>query len=255
MRHFVDELNFNVNESRDSSFEPANAYHFYDAQPLRIAARASHIDIVSFLLQRGATPNILNNASQAGDRSPLAAAASAASLTIVEMLLNHGAKDDDDLNGAFVIAALREHTGILSLLRDRGRMSADALDEAFYRVAFVGLESMVRLLWSWGAKLQDPLDDSGWESGGLAREKHDMKVLIDELEAAGRVEGQGIRDVRVVEEMEGVEVHEVDGKGGAGAESVHELKEIKSGAADTCVKKRGLTISAPVIYFDLDPTG
>lgn len=95
VRHLVDELHVNV-DGRDDRIAHEEDDHYANTQPLRVAARASHVDVVTFLLQRGANPNVIPFANNAPfqENSPLAAAAAAGSLTIVKMLLDRGAEVD-----------------------------------------------------------------------------------------------------------------------------------------------------------------
>lgn len=110
IQSLLDTKRYNVNE-RDSEGNTA----------LFIASMNNYNDLVAFLLENGANPNILNHLS----KSPLMVASSIGSIPIVTMLLensklstiNHA---DRRWKTALLLAAEKNHTQIMNMLHRKG---------------------------------------------------------------------------------------------------------------------------------------
>lgn len=112
--------------------------------PLTVAARFCHEDIVDLLLQRGADPNYTLG-QQRGP--PLGAAASAGSLSIVRKLLDHGAGLEETDSWPLRHAVRLEHTAMVELLIERNPIGCAKDKSEIIRMALKdGLESMAQLL-------------------------------------------------------------------------------------------------------------
>jgi ankyrin repeat protein len=114
----------------------------HNRNPLQLAARHWHEDIVDLLLERGADVNCMIG-QQAG--LPLWAAAAGGSMSIVRKLLNAGAKIDAGFKGPIQRAVILEHTAMVELLLDH--YVGHVPYSTYQRIAKEeGLESMVQLL-------------------------------------------------------------------------------------------------------------
>ncbi|KAH6662577.1 ankyrin repeat-containing domain protein [Halenospora varia] len=114
----------------------------HNRNPLVIAARFCHENVVDLLLERGADPNNLDR-QQRG--SPLGAAVAGGSMAIVKKLFDHGANVCEGEYYLFVNVVRLEHTAMLELLLDR------VIDRGGWGLALKtalenGLESMAQLL-------------------------------------------------------------------------------------------------------------
>jgi len=104
--------------------------------PLSVAARYGHGEMVKFLLAAGAYPDhAIEFTAMCGSR------------TIMRMLWEHDEQGNDAVQGAFVIAIDREDTAMFNLLKELGAKLDDDVREALLqRAQDEGLESMAKLL-------------------------------------------------------------------------------------------------------------
>ncbi|KAI0967023.1 ankyrin repeat-containing domain protein [Xylaria arbuscula] len=117
--------------------------------PLIIAARSFHEDIVELLLKRGANPNIQWR-SQLG--SALAAAAAAGSMRIVRKLIEYGAniyEDDATQMKMLRKALLQEHTEMVNFFFDQNLLNRKCPEDIRKHIETEELESMIDLLKKW----------------------------------------------------------------------------------------------------------
>ncbi|KAI9642834.1 hypothetical protein NHQ30_008567 [Ciborinia camelliae] len=144
LRHYAGLGNLEIIQKLLDAGADIHGGNGHNRNPLIVAARHCHEDIVDLLLERGADPNNYE-AQQRGP--PLAAAINSGSIAIVRKLLDYGAKIDE-YGSSFLRRAVRlEHTAMVELLldlninidsRDRSNLIKKALDD--------GLESMALLL-------------------------------------------------------------------------------------------------------------
>ncbi|KAH6718814.1 ankyrin repeat-containing domain protein [Leptodontidium sp. MPI-SDFR-AT-0119] len=113
--------------------------------PLIIASRYGHEDVVDLLLQRGADPEY--SRLQASG-SPLCAAASGGSMNIVRKLLDHGASLEHSCWEPLHIAIRLEHTAMVKLFLDLGDLTDRERERLLRQAANQGLESMTLLILS-----------------------------------------------------------------------------------------------------------
>jgi ankyrin repeat protein len=131
-----------VRQLLDAGFD-IHGKEILNRNPLGIASRFCHEDIVDLLLERGADPN---NWKMQQRTQPLCAAAAGGSIAIVRKLLRYGANDSNYDCWALRSAVRLEHTAMVNLFLElnigdgicRRVALKDALDN--------GLESMVQLL-------------------------------------------------------------------------------------------------------------
>ncbi|PQE28625.1 multiple ankyrin repeats single kh domain protein [Rutstroemia sp. NJR-2017a BBW] len=114
-----------------------------NSNPLVIASRYCHEDIVDLLLERGADPNYCEM-EQRGP--PLCAAAAGGSITIVRKLLAYGANDWDINPSALRTAVRLEHTAMVNLFLELDIGDAECQTTALGDALSYGMESMVQLL-------------------------------------------------------------------------------------------------------------
>jgi ankyrin repeat protein len=143
----------NLDMVRRALDDRANIRGFKDGDnnPLMLAARGAHEDVVDLLLERGADPNY-SSIQHLG--TPLTAAVAGGSLVIVRKLLDRGARVvQQSSNGCWVAktvvlrAVSLEHSAILELLLERNaEFDAKLVPCAIKHAQECGLESMVELL-------------------------------------------------------------------------------------------------------------
>jgi ankyrin repeat protein len=115
-----------------------------NSNPLVIASRYCHEDVVDLLLERGADPNYCEM-EQRGP--PLCAAAASGSITIVRKLLAYGANDWDINPSALRTAVQLEHTAMVNLFLELDIGDAECQAAALRDALSYGMESsMVQLL-------------------------------------------------------------------------------------------------------------
>ena len=115
----------------------------YNLNPLLIAARYCHEDIVNLLLEYGADPN--NGKSQQRG-SPLYAATAGGSVPIVKKLIDHGAKVDESDWVILRQVARLESRAMLDLLLDRNIGSKDSWLRVSRRVTGKGHRALAKYI-------------------------------------------------------------------------------------------------------------
>ncbi|KAI1828353.1 ankyrin repeat-containing domain protein [Xylaria intraflava] len=123
--------------------------------PLVLAARRGHLDIVDLLLRRGANPNE-HTMSQLG--SALCGAAACGSMSIIRKLYEYGAghsnqgEDENwrDQSKMLRKAVLMEHTEMVDYFFERGVLDRKCPASIRKQAEEEGLESMTELLEKWG---------------------------------------------------------------------------------------------------------
>ncbi|KAI9652384.1 MAG: hypothetical protein M1829_001659 [Trizodia sp. TS-e1964] len=130
-----------------------------DANPLIVACRRCHEEVVDLLLERGADPNFDGDRERGQQGNPIAKAAASGSLVIVRKLLSHGADLCHENAGipmgyhALYWAVRLEHTSMVKFLVAAG-VDLGIYGETILETAqSLGLDSMVEVLRGEGVTL------------------------------------------------------------------------------------------------------